>query len=206
MTQRAPWGTIGPMGASGHDLGLRDRKKIKTRDAIRRAAMRLIDENGYTNTTVEQIAEAAEVSPSTFFRYFPSKELVLMADDLDRVTVEALERQPREVPSLQAFRRAWEITMRTVSEDEWRFERTRQRLVLSIPELKAAQFDDYRRTVLRLAETECRRLGRQADDFEVRVFVAAVAGGLMAVLDSPTDAIARMHRALDFIEAGMPLN
>jgi AcrR family transcriptional regulator len=193
------------MGVSGHDLGLRDRKKIKTRDTIRREAMRLIDENGYANTTVEQIAEAAEVSPSTFFRYFPSKEQVLMADDLDRVTVEALENQPPNVPSLQAFRRAWEITMRTVSEDEWRFERTRQRLVLSIPELKAAQFDVYRRTVTRLAETECRRLGREADDFEVRVFVAAVAGGLMAVLDSPSGAIERMHRALDFIEAGMPL-
>ena len=193
------------MGVTEHDLGLRDRKKIKTRDTIRRAAMRLIDENGYPNTTVEQIAEAAEVSPSTFFRYFPSKEQVLMADDLDRVTVEALERQPADVPSVQAFRRAWEITMATVAEDAWRFERTRQRLVLSIPELKAAQFDAYRRTVLRLAETECRRLGREAGDFEVRVFVAAVAGGLMAVLDSAPSAVERMHRALDFIEAGMPL-
>ena len=193
------------MGVPGQDLGLRDRKKIKTRDTIRREAMRLIDENGYASTTVEQIAEAAEVSPSTFFRYFPSKEQVLMADDLERVTVEALEKQPRDVPSLQAFRRAWEITMRTVSQDEWRFERTRQRLVLSIPELKTAQFDKYRRTVERLAETECRRLGRADDDFEVRVFVAALAGGLMAVLKNASDAIEQMHRALDFIEAGMPL-
>ena len=56
--------------------------------------MRLIDDNGYANTTVEQIADAAEVSPSTFFRYFPSKEMVLMANDLDLVTIEALEQQP----------------------------------------------------------------------------------------------------------------
>jgi hypothetical protein len=77
--------------------------------------------------------------------------------------------------------------------------------VLSIPELKAAQFDAYRRTVTRLAEAECGRLGREAGDFEVRVFVAAVAGGLMAVLDSAPSAIERMHRALDFIESGMPL-
>lgn len=167
--------------------------------------MRLIEENGYANTTVEQIAEAAEVSPSTFFRYFPSKEQVLMADDLDRVTVEALEKQPPDVPSLQAFRRAWEITMATVTKDTWQFERTRQRLVFSIPELKASQFDAYRRTVVRLAEAECRRLGREPGDFEVQVFVAAVAGGLMAVLDRETGAIERMHRALDFIESGMPL-
>ena len=184
---------------------MRDRKKIQTRDAIRREAMRLIDENGYANTTVEQIAEAAEVSPSTFFRYFPSKEMVLMANDLDLVTITALERQPADMSSLRAFRRALEITMATLSEDEWRFERRRLRMVLSIPELKAAQFDEYRRTVAALAEADCRRTGRESDDFEVRVFVGALAGGLMAVLDHESGVPERMYRALDFMEAGMPL-
>ena len=111
------------MGVPTEGLGLRDRKKIQTRVTIRREAMRLIEENGYANTTVEQIAEAAEVSPSTVFRYFPSKEMVLMANDLDLVTIEALGQQPRDMPSLQAFRRALEITMATLSEDERRFER-----------------------------------------------------------------------------------
>jgi AcrR family transcriptional regulator len=142
------------MGVSNQVLGLRDRKKIQTRRAIRNEAMRLIEENGYANTTVEQIAEAAEVSPSTFFRYFPSKEMVLMANDLDLVTIRALEQQPADLPSLQAFRRALEITMATLSEDEWRFERARLRMVLSIPELKAAQFDEYRRTVAMLTEAD----------------------------------------------------
>ena len=185
------------MGASSQILGLRDRKKIQTRESIRREAMRLIKENGYASTTVEQIAEAAEVSPSTFFRYFPSKEMVLMANDLDRVTIEALEQQPSDMPSLQAFRRALQITMATVSEDEWRFERARLRMVLSIPELKAAQFGEYRRTVARLAEADCRRTGREPDDFEVRVFVGALAGGLMAVLDRTPGVPERMFRALD---------
>jgi AcrR family transcriptional regulator len=193
------------MGVSNQVLGLRDRKKIQTRRAIRNEAMRLIEENGYANTTVEQIAEAAEVSPSTFVRYFPSKEMVLMANDLDLVTVEALERQPADLPSLQAFRRALEITMATLSEDEWRFERARLRMVLSIPELKAAQFDEYRRTVALLTEADCRRTGREPDDFEVRVFVGALAGGLMAVLDHASGVPERMYRALDFMEAGMPL-
>ena len=193
------------MGVTNQILGLRDRKKIKTRDTIRREAMRLIEENGYANTTVEQIAEAAEVSPSTFFRYFPSKEMVLMANDLDLVTVEALEKQPPDMPSLQAFRRALEITMATLSEDEWRFERARIRMVLSIPELKSAQFDEYRRTATALTEADCRRTGREPDDFEVRVFVGALAGGLMAVLDHASGVPERMYRALDFMEAGMPL-
>ena len=193
------------MGVGNEILGLRDRKKIQTRETIQREAMRLIEENGYANTTVEQIAEAAEVSPSTFFRYFPSKETVLMATDLDNVTVEALGQQPADMPSLQAFRRALEITMATLSEEDWRFERDRLRLVLSIPELKAAQFDEYRRTVTMLTEADCRRTGREPDDFEVRVFVGAVAGGLMAVLDHVSGVPERMYRALDFMEAGMPL-
>ena len=194
------------MGVSNQVLGLRDRKKIQTRETIRREAMRLIKENGYANTTIEQIAEAAEVSPSTFFRYFPSKEMVLMANDLDLVTIEALGQQPADMPSLQAFRRALEITMATLPEDEWRFERARLRMVLSIPELKAAQFDEYRRTVAALAEADCRRTGREPDDFEVRVFVGALAGGLMAVLDHVSGVPERMYRALDFMEAGMPLS
>lgn len=193
------------MGVSNQVLGLRDRKKIQTRRVIRNEAMRLIAENGYANTTVEQIAEAAEVSPSTFFRYFPSKEMVLMANDLDLVTIRALEQQPADLPSLQAFRRALEITMATLSEDEWRFERARLRMVLSIPELKAAQFEEYRSTVAALTEADCRRTGRAPDDFEVRVFVGALAGGLMAVLDQASGVPERMYRALDFMEAGMPL-
>jgi AcrR family transcriptional regulator len=194
------------MGEVDQALGLRDRKKIKTRDTIRREAMRLFGASGYSNTTIEQIADAADVAPSTFFRYFPTKESVLIATDLDQVTVDALANQPKDVPSLQAFRRALEITFATVSTDGWQFERERLRVVLSIPELKTAQLDEYHRTVTRLAEAESRRTGRDPHDFEPRVFVGALAGGLMAALDGPPSGlIERMYRTLDFFEAGMPL-
>jgi AcrR family transcriptional regulator len=193
------------MGVSIQGLGLRERKKIQTKETIQREAYRLFEEQGYANTTVEQIADAAEVSPSTFFRYFPSKELVLMADDLDRVTVEALSRQPADLSPLQAFRSAFDITMKIVSNDGWELERTRQRLVFSIPELKAAQFDAYGRIIRLLSEAECQRTGREGDDFEVRVFFGVLAGALMAVIDHSPGAVDQLYRALDFIEAGMPL-
>src|ERR1700746_3157992 len=99
------------MQATDQQLGLRERKKIKTRQAIRREAIRLFDTNGYAATTVEQIAEAAEVSPSTFFRYFPSKESLLLADDLDPLILQAFKDQPPDLSLAQAFRRAYQAVM-----------------------------------------------------------------------------------------------
>ncbi len=86
--------------------GLRERKKARTRASIREHALRLFREQGYQATTVEQIAAAAEVSPSTFFRYFPTKEDVVLQDDMDTRMIEALERQPAGLSPLGAVRAA----------------------------------------------------------------------------------------------------
>lgn len=193
------------MGAGEQTLGLRDRKKIRTRDTIRREALRLIKANGYANTTIEQIAVAAEIAPSTFFRHFPSKESALIANDLHKVTVDALASQPADMAPLKAFRRSLEITLATVSAAEWHFERARLRLVLSVPELKTAQLGAFHRSVAMLADAEARRTGRDARDLEVRVFVGALAGGMMTALDGNLSGLPdRLYQTLDFMEAGMP--
>ena len=193
------------MPEADRSVTLRERKKLKTREAIRREAFRLFDENGYATTTVEQIADAAEVSPSTFFRYFPSKESVLLADDMDPVMLEALERQPRELSPMAAVRRAAEETFATMSEDQWEVERTRQRLIFSIPEIKSAMYDEYYRTIRIFTEALSQRLGRDRDDFELRVFAGALTGALMGIVDEEPLSIADMFRAMDFLEKGMPL-
>lgn len=194
------------MPPADHSVSLRERKKLKTRETIRREAFRLFDENGYANTTVEQIADAADVSPSTFFRYFPSKESVLLADDMDPVMMEALARQPADLSPVAAVRKAAEETFATMSDDQWEDERTRQRLIFSIPEIKAAHYDEYYRTIRMLAAALSHRLGRDSNDFEVRVFAGALTGAIMSVVEEnaplSTDA---MFRAFDFLEKGMPL-
>jgi AcrR family transcriptional regulator len=91
--------------------GLRERKKAKTRAALQEHALRLFREQGYEATTVDEIADAAEVSPSTFFRYFPTKEDVVLYDALDPLLLEAFEAQPADLSPVGALR----ATMREVS-------------------------------------------------------------------------------------------
>jgi AcrR family transcriptional regulator len=89
-------------------LGLRERKKLKTHRAISDAAARLFMEQGVETTTVEQICEAAEVSPSTFFRYFPSKEAAAFGDEDARVAIveRVLSARAAGEPWTRAVRRA----------------------------------------------------------------------------------------------------
>ena len=78
------------MGAATNP-GFRERKKARTRDRIRKHALRLILERGCEATTVQQIAEAAEVSLSTLFRYFPTKAQLVLPFDLAAVGRQGLE-------------------------------------------------------------------------------------------------------------------
>jgi AcrR family transcriptional regulator len=88
--------------------GLRERKKLRTRTTLIEAAAELCLRQGYDNTTVEQIAVAADVSPRTFSRYFPTKESVVtaMTGDMDSYLAAALSDQPTDVNEYEALLRA----------------------------------------------------------------------------------------------------
>lgn len=88
--------------------GIRERKKVRTREALIEAATELCLDRGFDNTTVEQIAASADVSTRTFSRYFATKGAVIaaIADDMDSLVAEALSEQPSDITEYEALLRA----------------------------------------------------------------------------------------------------
>jgi AcrR family transcriptional regulator len=191
-------------------IGLRERKKAKTRTAIREHAMRLFHEQGYPDTTVDQIAEAAEVSPSTFFRYFPTKEDVVIGDDYDDLWVEAFRSQPVDMTPIQAIRASMRTVFGDLPPEAMKREQERIRLIKEVPELRAAAMDNYMKSMRMLAEILAERHGRPADDFPIQVFAGALIGVALATMratvshpvDNFTDLL---DQGFQLLEAGLPL-
>ena len=190
--------------------GLRERKKAKTRAAIREVALRLFQEQGYDTTTVEQIAEAAEVSPSTFFRYFPTKEDVVLSDEYDPLIIEAIAAQPAGLRPVQALRRAIHAVFGDISPAERTEMRQRVELLQAVPALRAGFLDQMGQAVRALEDVVARRVGRDPRDVAVRAFAGAVLGvmisGYLHWGEHPDgDILAGVDEALAQLEAGLPL-
>jgi AcrR family transcriptional regulator len=167
-------------------LGLRERKKARTKAAIQEHALRLFQEQGYAETTVEQIAAAAEVSPSTFFRYFPAKEDTVLTDIMDRQTFQVMVDAPAELTPLEALKYAVNEVFRDLSNTQLQLEMVRNDLIRSVPELRRGMLTEITRPRDLLAEAVAIRLGRPVDDPDLRLYAAAVMGVMMTLaLEDP---------------------
>jgi AcrR family transcriptional regulator len=190
--------------------GLRERKKARTREAIRDHAFRLFRAQGYGATTVEQIAEAAEVSPSTFFRYFPNKEDVALTDDLDPLLLEAFRAQPPELGQVAAFRAAIRQVLADTPPDVLARDRERQAVVFATPELRARTLDAAVAMVRMLAQAIAERTGRPPDDLPVLALAGAVIGAALAAFaasvgDPDADLFELVDAAIGALETGVGL-
>jgi AcrR family transcriptional regulator len=199
-----------PEPSGSPPLGLRERKKAQTHTAIQAHALRLFREQGYEATTVEQIAEAAEVSPSTFFRYFATKEEVVLHDSLDPLMLAAFEAQPAQLSPVQAMRAATRAVFAGLSAEQLAEEREREALIRAIPELRAQMLDSFAGSVGWFAEVVARRAGRDVQDVAVLALVGAVFGvGITLWLtggDATTgDFLERFDAAMAQLEAGLTL-
>lgn len=189
--------------------GLRERKKARTRRAIQDQALRLFAEQGYDATTVDQIAAAAEISPSTFFRYFPTKEDVVIEDDYDPLLLEAFVSQPPELSPVAALRAAMRVSFAQIyaADQEQLLQRTR--LQLEIPALRARMLTNQFTSTNALAAAAARRYRCDADDFRVQTFAGAAFGVMLPAVSrwvatgEPLPEL--VDAALAQLESGLPL-
>ncbi|GGL11285.1 acyl-CoA-like ligand-binding transcription factor [Planomonospora parontospora] len=194
--------------------GLRERKKARTRRTIQEQALRLFAEQGYEATTVEQIAEAAEISPSTFFRYFPTKEDVVVQDDYDPVMLAALAAQPAGLAPVPALRAAMREAFAQIPPEEEEQIRARTRLQLSHPALRARAVDNMIATIDVFTRALSARMdpapaGRAAAGLLARTAAGAVVGAMLAALfswaedDGPRPLADVVDEALALLESGL---
>ncbi|GII52965.1 TetR family transcriptional regulator [Planotetraspora thailandica] len=192
-------------------MSLRERKKAKTRRTIQEQALRLIAAQGYEATTVEQIAEASEVSPSTFFRYFPTKEDVIIQDDYDPMLEAALRRQPPGPAPLTAIRNAFRAAFTEISDEELAQIFVRTKLTLSVPALRVRTVEGMFATIDLLTRAVAERTGRDPRGFAVQVLVGAVIGAVLPCIkvwvehDGARPLPELVDEALGFLEAGLPV-
>jgi AcrR family transcriptional regulator len=208
---RKPARTVpSPAPGGGQGGGLRERKKQKTRESIQRTALRLFEKQGYEQTTIEQIAAAVEISPSTFFNYFPTKEEVVLFDAYDPVAIRMFLERPKDEPLNVSLRKVLQ-SLTTMFEGDERMILARGRFFLEVPQLRARLWDEAERTQLLILQMLAERTGRRPDDFELRVAARVVTAAILEASKEWMRSNGRhglvelAKRAIDVVESGAHL-
>ena len=167
-------------------LGLRERKKLRTRAELADAAMRLFAERGFDSVTVEEIADAVEVSPRTFFRYFDTKEDVLTLDSGVNLTqiVDRFAARPADESPFVALRHAFADVAASYEADRARLV-TRAQIIARSPSLRARTVEANASWESALTVAVAARLGiDDPGDMRPRLVAVAAIAAVRVSLDS----------------------
>ncbi len=157
--------------------GLRARKQRQTRERIAEAALTLFLEHGFEATTVEEIATAADISPRSFFHYFPAKEDVVAAwqDTFGARLAAAVAARPAGEPLARVIEEAMLISIAEAADPRGI---AIDHLVRTTPALKARDALKYERLERTLADAVLKRTSRTKDAFEARLLAMLAIGAL----------------------------
>ncbi|MEU6718129.1 TetR family transcriptional regulator [Nonomuraea sp. NPDC046802] len=196
-------------------MGLRERKKEKTRLALLDAALDLFLEQGYESTTVEQIAGAVEVSPRTFFRYFTSKDHLALwfHDQGEEIMLDAMRSRPEGEPPFTALMHALRAVLSdlhdSTPEDSERFLKLR-RLLDKYPHLVGQSVARSAETEQRLAGLVAARRGVDPGEDQLSHLIVAYAMSTMRVgFECPRhdgtmqEVVRRMEETIELAEGSL---
>lgn len=193
-------------------LPLRERKRLTAMRRIQDVAIDLFEHHGFDDVTIEQVADASEVSPSSVYRYFGTKEQLVVWDPHDAAAVHVVGQQLPELQPTEAIRA---IIIGTLGEafrtDEERIRR-RLRLAFTHPSIEAALNLQTTQLTPTVAALLAYHLDRAADELDVQVLAHAFIGGLMGALRhwhesgyaTPVEAL--IERPLALLELGLELS
>jgi AcrR family transcriptional regulator len=196
------------------DMGLRERKRQRTRQALISAAMRLFEEKGYEQTTVAEIAASAEVSTKTFFNHFASKDEVLfphLSARIDDAVAIVKERKPAESVS-DVLLKAMDHMLASAVRDELDggLASVRLPIVISVPSVQAATLHRYFQAETRLAEALHDAYPDLLDAPAAGAVIGSVMGAALAAAliclqrgDTTERVQAAVHQAIGIAMAGL---
>lgn len=194
------------MSSIPHKLGLRERKKAQTRAAIQQQALRLFRDQGYDATTIDQIAEASNIAPATFFRYFATKEDLVLFDVLDFIMLENGE-PPADLSPIGAVAWLYKTAHDKLSPEQMEQQRLRFALIGNVPALRSRLAKEVMDHTELLSQFIAKRTGQSLEGQMVKTLAGAIVGVmLMCLLDSESrdDYGTVIHRALGQLEALVP--
>jgi AcrR family transcriptional regulator len=171
-----------PNSANGSS-DLRLRKRIRTKQMVQREALRLFAAKGYDQTTVDDIAHAAAMSPRTFFRYFPTKEDVVLWDEYDERPLQELwPTRPGEDPLAQLI-----LFVRDTIADVYHKDRdlllARTRLSFTEPEIRARFLNEQVKMIGPYFAQIADAVGGRHDDLRLRVTLAALYSAMLVAVE-----------------------
>lgn len=151
--------------------------RTDTRLRLQREALRLFTERGFDEVTVDEIAASAGVSHMTFFRYFPTKEGVIMDDPYDPIVGEAVARQPIDRGPIERI--VGGLAEAAVELEDPETVRARVKLAAGHPRLRAKIWENNNRTQEVIVDS---LVSTGVDPFQAAVAAGSVLGGLTAAL------------------------
>ncbi len=159
----------------------RTTRKVKTFNRIQKEAIRLFLEQGYDQTTIEEIAAAAGVSHMTVFRHFATKDALVLSDEYDLVVDKLIRQRPVEEGPIDALLATVRELLEQMAESDLELTLARNRLIAANPSLSGGLWANWMTAQHLVTEALLERAKNESDVFAIRVVTSALlAAGMTA--------------------------